>query len=1059
MKRFWRSISAMALGAGLVAGCGTTEQQASAEREDEHVLAAGPEDGPTLSTQEQAVTTPCGQNLALNKPVTSSGYWADGDPSRAVDGSMTTAWRTDLSTGAWLRVDLGSARTLHRAMITWAWDANFGDSADSVLEGSTDGTTWTHLKTLTHTDSDNGSAQYVSFTPTSVRYVRFLGTRWNGGWAHMNELQVFGTESQCMAPTVQAVRDTTLLAPRCSGTFAACDTGTIVNGRALLGPEPSHPNTLQGSCADGASGTYRSSESLDRLVITTVDGGPIAAGKRVKLSATVWVRSASTDRLDLFSTTNVTTPAWQLITTLTPAANGAQTLETTWVVPAGGLQAIRGQFRYQGSATPCSIGTLDDRDDLVFEVGCPTWYADADADGWGDASQGLVRCTQPPGYVAGSTDNCPATYNPDQADTDADGVGDVCMAVPTNCGDLAEGNLLQRWTATSSDNAQTTLSTLGSTDSVRGSKALRAVTQSGFDFAVNFAPPSGTSMNVSGYEQLRLAVRGLNTTPHGWQGNFPVVVIQDAAGQRRTYTPTRQLLSKDGVTWTPITVPLAGDATWSVSGSQVDLSTVRRVEVHADTWDTGFTLDVDAVSFEHPQTVCPVQCPGSCSGRGVCDGATLSCTCDLGYGGAACNTCAPGFVLQAGQCVLPVSGTYTTWPNAASKANSDAWLAVNHARLQTLRPKVLALNFVNPSTPTQASTLISQITNAFAQSSKVQGFRNSTAPAQLQYQLAKSIIDLRDGINGRPPAPSGYAYENSTLFPRRPESEPGYWRFDYATLFEQDFARHYGYVDPANSSRYLTLCELVERGTIHELWIIGSGDVPDVNAAEVLESKPRYTRTGNRIPNAVERCAGNGCFDEDVPFCGRSLRIGFVNYNRGPGCYVHSQGHGLEWTSNSKALPALTEWFTPLARFDLDTRHGLPFQHWYGMSCNSSPCLSFPTDTSAQVQHQGTTYDVSPYDGACGNVHFPPNGQDHYDYGNAAYVRSSCTGFGRRQGTGGVDATELVNKDTWARYLSVAPDCGGEYLVWWFQNMPGFNSGQTHADGRPMPSLWPFFFY
>jgi hypothetical protein len=372
---------------------------------------------------------------------------------------------------------------------------------------------------------------------------------------------------------------------------------------------------------------------------------------------------------------------------------------------------------------------------------------------------------------------------------------------------------------------------------------------------------------------------------------------------------------------------------------------------------------------------------------------------------------------------------------------------------------VLALNFVNPSTPTQVSTLINQVTNAFFQASKVQGFRNSSAVAQLQYQLAKPIIDLRDGVNGRPLPPAGYAYQNSTLYPRRPESEPGYWGFDYATLFEQGFARNYGYVDPANSSRYLTLCELVERGTIHELWIIGSGDVPDVNAAEVLESKPRYTRTGNRIPNAVERCAGNGCFDADVPSCARSLRIGFVNYNRGPGCYVHSQGHGLEWTSNSKALPALTEWFTPLARFDLDTRHGLPFQDWYGMSCNSSPCLSFPTDTSAQVQHQGTTYDVSPYDGVCGNVHFPPNGREHYDYGNSTSVRSSCTGFGRRQGTGGVDATEFVNKDTWARYATVAPDCGGEYLVWWFQNMPGFNSGQSHPDGRPMPSLWPFFFY
>ncbi|AKI99444.1 discoidin domain-containing protein [Archangium gephyra] len=1046
-------MSALALGAGLAVGCGNTEQEAGSR---------GPPEPYTEATAEQALSTSCAQNLALGKPVTSSGYWADGTPERAVDGDTATTWRTNQSTGAWLRVDLGGVRAINRAMVMWVWDKNYGTSAQSVLEGSTDGTSWTLLKTLGHTGADNGFAQYVSFPTTSARYVRFRGTQWNGGWGHMNELQVFGPESTCTAPTVEAAYDATLKAPRCGGTFAVCDTGTLVTGRAQLGPELNAPNTLQGSCADGTAGAYHSDESLDRLVVSTVDGGPIAPGKQVRISATAWVWGSSADWLDLYSTTNPHAPTWQHLATLTPVASGLQTLSTTFVLPSsGGLQAIRGQFRYSGSnASPCGGGAYDDRDDLVFSVACPVWYADADGDGRGDASTAMVSCTQPAGYVAAANDNCPSVSNPDQADADGDGVGDVCAASGRDCGDLTESNILQRWTAWSSDNAQTALSVLDASDSVRGSKALRAVTQSGFDFAVRFTPAAGASLDVFGYEQLRLAVRGKNTTPIGWQGNFPVVVLQDAAGRRRTYTPNQQFLTKDGLTWTPVTVPLAGNATWSVSGDVVDLHTVKQVEVHADTWDSGFTLDVDAVSFEHPQTVCGVQCPGGCSGRGTCDSATLACTCDLGYGGSACNSCAPGFVQQGTQCVLPADGNYTEWPNAVSRANSDAWLAVHHARIQTLRPKVLALNFVNPSDPTQVSQLVDRVINAFAEGSKVQGYKNAAAPAQLQYQLAKPIIDLRDGANGRPPPPAGFPYQNSTLYPRRPSSESGYWRFDYATLFEQGFAQNYGYVDPANPARYLTLCELVERGDLHELWLIGSGDVAsDVNAAEVLEAKPRYTATGNQIPNSVERCAGNGCFDADVPACARSVRIGFVNYNRGPGCYVHSHGHGLESTSNNKVVPALTEWFTPLAKFDLNTRHNLPIRDWYGLSCSSPPCLSFPTDSSAQAVHQGLNYSVNPYDGVCGNVHFPPNGRDHYDYGSAAYVRSSCTGFGRHQGGGGADASELVNKDSWSRYLSVAPDCGGEFLVWWFQNMPGYGSGQTYADGRPMPSLWPYFFY
>ena len=629
---------------------------------------------------------------------------------------------------------------------------------------------------------------------------------------------------------------------------------------------------------------------------------------------------------------------------------------------------------------------------------------------------------------------------------------------PQACGDFIEDNVLAHWTAWSEDDARTDLSTLGPPDVTRGTTSLRAVTESGFDFALNYTPAGG-ALDVSNSAQLRFAIRALNTTPTGWQGNFPVVVLQDTAGRKRTYTPSRQFIGRDGTTWTPITVPLAGDTVWSTSGDPVNLGALARVEVHADTWESGFTLDVDAMSFEQAQTVCALQCPNNCGGRGTCDASILACTCDLGYGGSACTTCAPGFVQQGTACVLPHDANHSEWPNATSRANSDPWLQVHHAQVQTLKPKLLALNFVNPSTPTQVSQLITQLTSAFAEGSKVQGFRNTSAPAQLQYQLAKPIIDLRDGVNGRPPPPANYPYQNSTLYPRRPPNESGGWSFDYATLFEQGFAQHYGYQDPANPSRYLTLCELVERGDIHELWVIGSGDVPDADAAEVLEAKPRYTRTGNRIPNAVERCAGNGCFDTDVPFCGRSLRIGWVNYNRGPGCYVHSQGHGVEWTSNSHAVPALTEWFTPLVRFDLDTRYGLPFSKLYDMGCATEPCLSFPTASSARVVHQGATYNVASYDGACGNVHFAPNGVRHYDYDNATLVRTSCTGFGRHQGPGGADATELVNKDTWARYLSLAPDCGGEFLVWWFQNMPGYNSGQTFSDGRPMPSLWPFLFY
>ncbi len=76
----------------------------------------------------------------------------------------------------------------------------------------------------------------------------------------------------------------------------------------------------------------------------------------------------------------------------------------------------------------CS-GTADDDDSSA--TGQATWYADADADGYGDSSTALSRCDQPSGYVADASD-CDdenGEVNPGEAElcdgTDHDCDGDV----------------------------------------------------------------------------------------------------------------------------------------------------------------------------------------------------------------------------------------------------------------------------------------------------------------------------------------------------------------------------------------------------------------------------------------------------------------------------------------------------------------------------------------------------------------------------------------------------------------------------------------------------------
>jgi leucyl aminopeptidase len=92
-------------------------------------------------------------------------------------------------------------------------------------------------------------------------------------------------------------------------------------------------------------------------------------GQTVKVTATVWAWSTgSSDSLDLYYAANVNSPTWVFIGTIVPPAGGAQPLSATYTLPTGALQAVRANFRYQGSASSCSTGAYDDHDDLIFAV-------------------------------------------------------------------------------------------------------------------------------------------------------------------------------------------------------------------------------------------------------------------------------------------------------------------------------------------------------------------------------------------------------------------------------------------------------------------------------------------------------------------------------------------------------------------------------------------------------------------------------------------------------------------------------------------------------------------
>jgi len=396
---------------------------------------------------------------------------------------------------------------------------------------------------------------------------------------------------------------------------------------------------------------------------------------------------------------------------------------------------------------------------------------------------------------------------------------------------------------------------------------------------------------------------------------------------------------------------------------------------------------------------------------------------------------------------------YDYWPNPESSTNGDQWLQENHDAIKTLNPKLLVLSFGNKLTPDEIESAVDRVINAFAESSRADGYQDPTAAPQLNYELFK-LVDLRDGIDGRPDVTADYPYENSTLYPRPTDNPEGRSIF-YNQFFSEAFAQLYQIDDPANPGEFMTLCELIDSGTINELWFTASGDVPDAFAYEVLENKQVYNAENQPVQDEYNRCAGNGCFAATIPTCNRSVRIGFVNESRGPGCYLHSQGHGIESLGRQNIVPAFSEWFVPFAGFDLNSRYGTPFQTFYE-SCelNQENCLTYPTTTSVTVENYDTYNNYLPY---CGNIHFPPNADKHYGSFSSVEVASRCDNFGRPNEIG-VTETVNVSSANW-QDNAYANDCSGEFISWWYQHMPAYGTGRRFENGNPMKSVWPFLFY
>jgi len=134
---------------------------------------------------------------------------------------------------------------------------------------------------------------------------------------------------------------------------------------------------------------------------------------------------------------------------------------------------------------------------------------------------------------------------------------------------------------------------------VIGTASVKLVTSRGWDLALNYRP-AGDSLSVwalSDIDTLYFWVRTIKQPQYGFQ--YFSVRIGDDHGNYYKYTASPTLLNAANLVWKQYKFPLSGNTQFSRSTTgSMTLNQVNYIEIHADTWDYGYTLWVDGVQFE-----------------------------------------------------------------------------------------------------------------------------------------------------------------------------------------------------------------------------------------------------------------------------------------------------------------------------------------------------------------------------------------------------------------------------------------------------------------------------
>jgi Tol biopolymer transport system component len=167
-----------------------------------------------------------------------------------------------------------------------------------------------------------------------------------------------------------------------------------------------------------------------------------------------------------------------------------------------------------------------------------------------------------------------------------------------------------------------------------GSSSLRFDTDAPFDAWMTFPASQNAHWNflAAGANGVGFWVTSVNPSPFDFQNSSPWIRLHTTPEDYIELHAVGELLNPSTTQWIFLFAPLAGNAQWTRTDvGRPSLTDINWVEIHADTWDAGFTLWIDGIQFKAPQPTSIAIAPSSPSAPvGVTTRLTATTTYDNG---------------------------------------------------------------------------------------------------------------------------------------------------------------------------------------------------------------------------------------------------------------------------------------------------------------------------------------------------------------------------------------------------------------------------------------------